>query len=123
MPRSVGGWSGPVRIVAPLWVGDGVGVGVPARNGELPGGGEVSGFTGGGAAVGVRAGAVGRGAVGVGEGWRDCAGDGDRVGRGDACVGEGDGLVGALLTTMLPLAVPAAPVAVTGWVLPAGAAE
>ena len=103
----------------PLRLGEALGVGVPARNGELPGEGEVSGRTGGAAAVGVLAGAVGLGAVGVGEGCRDFAGVGEAFGDLDRV---GDGFLAAGFTTMLPLAEPAAPLAVTGCVVPPGPA-
>src|SRR3954447_3467526 len=74
VPRSVGGCNGPATIAGALLV-EGVGVGCPARYGVEPAGGDTSGCTGGGAAVGVLAGGVGGPALGDGavDDW--CAGD------------------------------------------------
>ena len=120
VPRSVGGCNGPLTTVADDDCdGDGVGVGRPARNGVLPAGGLTNGVTGGGAAVG----GGGAGRVGVGLAFAD--GEDFGVGVADAeCVGGGvePAGLGAACTTMLPCAVPAAPVAVTAWVPPAGPA-
>jgi hypothetical protein len=99
---------------------DGVGVGCPARNGELPGAGDTSGWTGGGAAVGVLAGGVGAAAVGVGDG---CPAEEECLGAGPAeCVLVGAGFEGAGLTTIVACAVTPGSVAVTGCVVPAGPA-
>ena len=117
MPRSVGGCSGPLTTVVDR-DGDGVGVGWPARNGVLPAGGLVIGVTGGGDAVG------GGGTVLVGEDWGERDGvecDGCGAGECDGEAEDGAGF-GAGDTTMLPRALPAAPLAVTVWVLPAGPA-
>jgi len=83
VPRSVGGCSGPATTAGALLLVDGVDVGCPARYGALPGGGETSGCTGGGDAVGVVAGGVGRCAAGGGavEGW--FAGEEDGGGAGE----------------------------------------
>lgn len=86
----------------------------------LPAGGETSGCTGGGDAVGVVA-----GGVGFAGGGEEARGDGlgvDRGGGEEERDGEGEGFVGAARTTMLPFAVPAALVAVTRCVVPAGPA-
>jgi hypothetical protein len=99
--------------------GEGVGVGWPARNGVLPADGDVTGVTGGGDAVGRGGGVVVRVGWGEleGEGECDGCGEGECDGGGGDCVGFGAGF-----TTMAPRALPAAPLAVTGWVLPAGPA-
>ena len=118
MPRSVGGWSGPLSTVVERDDdGEGVGVGCPARNGVLPAGGLVIGFTGGGEAVG------GGDAVRVGDGCGEAAVECEGWGAGECDGGGEDGAgLGAAFTTMLPRALPAAPVALTAWVLPAGPA-
>lgn len=65
---------------------------------------------------------VGRAAVGVGDGF--CAGvdEGRGLGEDEWWLGDGVGVGGVAFTTIVPCAVPAAPEAVTDWVVPAGPA-